>query len=65
MLMLKQERHKKNLTLKMVAENVGVTFQHISLIENNRRKPSWKVQQRLVVFFSMPAEHLFKSVDTL
>ena len=64
MLRIKKERKKGSLTLKVVAAEVGVTYQHISLIENGKRKPSWKLQQRLVNLFGVAAEQLFGDAGT-
>lgn len=64
MTQLKAERIKKNLSLKEVSEQLGITFQYLSLLEKGRRFPSWDLQQRLVQYFNIPAEKLLAVSDS-
>lgn len=56
--LLNQWRAAKNLTLKDVAEAVGVSVVHIHDIENNRRTPSADTVMRICALFEMqPLDH--------
>lgn len=60
---LRNERKKRNLTLKQVAEIIGLTRGFYTNIELSRRNPSWKTAQRLERFFNIPASELLAETE--
>ena len=50
-LMIEQERKGKGWTQKYVSEQLGITREAYSLIENNKRKPSYDVLVKLLALF--------------
>ena len=56
-------RQLRGLTLAIVGKDVGSSKQMICDIEHGRRSPSWALQQRLVIFFGIPAEQLLETTD--
>lgn len=58
--MLVEEVKKKGLTFTQLANKVGVSKGMVSMIINCHSNPSWALQQRLVIFFGIPAERLLE-----
>jgi len=55
---LKQERLKRNMSLRQLAVILNLSFQYVSLLENGKRKPSFDVSANLKLFFGIPADIL-------
>ena len=58
-----KKRQQLGLNQTQLASIIGITKQGYSLIENNRRNPSWKTQQRLEQIFGIPASELLAEGD--
>lgn len=50
---LKELRLNKNMTIRYVAEQVGVTESFISLLEHNKKRPSVALAKRLATLFDI------------
>ena len=62
-LRIKQERVMNGWSNEYVAKQVGITSEAIRLIENNKRKPSYKVLVKLEQLFNLSHQELFREVD--
>jgi transcriptional regulator with XRE-family HTH domain len=60
---LKELRLSKNLTLKQVADDIGLTRNAISNYEANIREPSLSVLKSLCDFFDVSADYLIGRSD--
>ncbi len=60
---LKELRLSKNLTLKQVADAIGLTRNAISNYEANIREPSLSVLKSLCDFFDVSADYLIGRSD--
>lgn len=58
MTLLRNIRQSKGFTQRQLAIHLKISPEHLSRIENGRRKPGWDVQQRLERFFGIPASEL-------
>jgi len=56
---LKELRIKNKLTLRELAEHIGVTLAYISQLEKEQKTPSLKVAFKLANFFGVSVEELF------
>ncbi|MAN75720.1 MAG: hypothetical protein CML24_00615 [Rhizobiales bacterium] len=57
---LRSKRKKCGLTLKAVAEELGITFVHLSLIESGKKTPSLGLANKLEDFFKTPQRKLLQ-----
>lgn len=62
-MVLIEETKKRGMTFTLLADQVGVSKFMISHVINCRHSPSWALQQRLVIFFGIPAETLLAITD--
>ena len=51
---LREYRHARNLTQEKLSELVGVSFQHIGMLERGKRYPSIETLIRLAVALDIP-----------
>lgn len=56
---IRNQRLEKGWTLEFVGQKVGVSKQAVSDIENNRRKPSYRVLVKLEDLFNRGHRELF------
>ena len=49
--MLEQERNKRGITRKQLADKIGITSEAVRLLETGRRKPSYDVLVKLLDLF--------------
>lgn len=61
MTMLKIEREKLNKTQREVAEETGISYSMIQLMEQGRRGASDKNKIKLAKYYGKSVEHLFFS----
>lgn len=51
---LRELRASRDLTLKQMAEGIGVSAAYLSALEHGKRSPpSWYLQQRIIGFFNI------------
>lgn len=58
-LKLKQLRHKKGYTTKMMSEMLGISKAFYCQLENNKRTLSYKMAIRIAAIFKMKPDTLF------
>lgn len=58
---LKQERERLNKTQKEVADDTGISYSMIQLVEQGRRNASDKNKIKLAKYYGKSVEHLFFS----
>jgi len=58
-LKLKQLRHKKGYTTKMMSEMLGISKAFYCQLENNKRTLSYKMAIRIATIFKMKPDALF------
>ena len=56
---IRKARKGKQLTQEKLAELIGITPNHVKQLESERRNPSVKVLQKLVVTLDMSLDSLF------
>lgn len=56
--LLKIERQKRNLSIKQVATELGLSRSGYLNIEAGRRKPSYDLSNRMEDYFGIPAREL-------
>lgn len=61
MSVLKQERERLNKTQREVAEETGISYSMIQLMEQGRRNASDKTKIKLARYYGKSVEHLFFS----
>ncbi|SDJ69194.1 helix-turn-helix domain-containing protein [Alkalibacterium thalassium] len=59
MSILKHEREKLNKTQKEVADETGISYSMIQLMEQGRRNPSDKNKVKLAMYYGKSVEYLF------
>lgn len=59
MTLLKQERERIGKTQKEVAEETGISYSMIQLLEQGRRNPSDKNKIKLAKYYGKSIEYLF------
>lgn len=59
--MLKTIRVKKNLTMKQISQQVGITESYYCLLENGLRRPSVPVAKRLGEVLGFDWSELFEN----
>jgi putative transcriptional regulator len=57
---MKKLRKDKKLTIKGIAENLEMSWQHYSDIENGRRNPSIALSMKMAKFFDVSIEQFFQ-----
>lgn len=62
-LYLQQARDKKYISLRVLADEIGVNYTTLSLWERGLRNPSFHNQQKLEKYFGESIETLLKEVD--
>lgn len=50
------------MTQKNLAKTIGISQQMVSLIENEKRKPTIEVAKKLEILFKTPMEELFPDI---
>jgi len=55
-----EETKKRGITFTSLAQSTRISKEMISHIINGRHNPSWETQQRLVNFFGISSELLFR-----
>lgn len=55
-LWMKEIRNDLELTMREIAEEFGISYQHYSDIENGRRNPSIELSLEMADFFDVPIE---------
>ncbi len=61
---LKDFRHRKGLTQKMVASIIVISESHYSNIENSNRGLSYKIAKRLAACYSTTPDTIFKTFES-
>ena len=56
---IKSSRVAKGMTQPQLAGLLGITVRYLKLIENNGRKPSYKLLAHLVDVLEIPSERIF------
>jgi len=56
---IKEAREQAGLTQKELARKVGVCARHIMYIENNHKKPSFKVLHLLICELNLRSDDIF------
>ena len=57
---LREYRHARNLTLEKLSELVGVSFQHIGMLERGKRSPSMEMLISLCYALDCTCDALFQ-----
>ena len=57
---LREYRHARNLTQEKLSELVGVSFQHIGMLERGKRSPSMEMLISLCYAWIAPATRFFR-----
>lgn len=57
---LREYRHARNLTQEKLSELVGVSFQHIGMLERGKRSPSMEMLISLCYALDSPATRFFR-----
>lgn len=60
---LRELRMARSLTLKQVAEAVGVTESAMSLYETGKRHPPVRIAKRLGSFYEIPWSDFYKDIQ--
>lgn len=60
-----EERKRKNLSRREVAENVGLAEITIRKIEENKRNPSIKTARKLSMYYEKTLDELFPDIFLL
>ncbi|MBC3889466.1 helix-turn-helix domain-containing protein [Acetobacterium paludosum] len=60
-----EERKKKNLSRREVAENVGLAEITIRKIEESKRNPSIKTARKLSIYYEKTLDELFPDIFLL
>ena len=58
---IKEERKKKDMKAKELAEKVGISASYLSEVENDKQHPSLKMLQRIAVSLGTKVEDLLKT----
>lgn len=61
---IKAYRRNKRITLKELAEKVGITASFLSDIENSKKQPSVETLGKLAEAFNVPLYMLFKDISS-
>lgn len=56
---LKQLRLEKNLTLKNVADKVGITLEYYWMLENGKRNMSYEMACKIAAVFERTPDEIF------
>lgn len=56
------KRIENKMTQKNLAKTIGISQQMVSLIENEKRKPTIEVAKKLEILFKTPMEELFPDI---
>ncbi len=60
---LKERREKNGLTQKEVAEQVGISKNYLSMLENGTRNPSDKLKEKLAEIYKCSVTDIFLSAQ--
>ncbi len=56
---LRELRDKKQVSLKDMASEIGVSSAYLSALEHGKRgKPAWYLVQRIIVYFNLSLIHI-------
>ena len=59
---LREIREKAKLSIEEAAKRLGIAYDYLVMLENNKRKPSWKLLFRMVKVYSAKPEKIFLAV---
>ena len=59
---LREIREKSKLSIEEAAIKLGIAYDYLVMLENNRRKPSWKLLKRMIEVYSVKPEKIFLAV---
>ena len=59
---LRERREKAKLSIEEAAKRLGIAYDYLVMLENNKRKPSWKLLFRMVKVYSAKPEKIFLAV---
>ena len=59
---LRELREKARLSIEEAANKLGIAYDYLVMLENNRRKPSWKLLKRMIEVYSVKPEKIFLAV---
>jgi putative transcriptional regulator len=57
---MKELRQYKDLTVREIALELGISHQHYSDIENGRRNPSVELSMKMAEYFDVPIEQFLE-----
>ncbi len=56
---IKKLRKKANLTMKELADTIGITENYVYMIESGTRTPSFKLSKKFSDFFGLTVDEIF------
>lgn len=59
---LREIREKAHLSVEEAAKRLGIAYDYLIMLENNKRKPSWKLLFRMVKVYSTKPEKIFLAI---
>ena len=59
---LRQLREKSKLSIEEAANKLGIAYDYLIMLENNRRKPSWKLLKKMCDVYSAKPEKVFLAI---
>ena len=59
---LREIREKSKLSIEEAANKLGIAYDYLIMLENNRRKPSRKLLKRMIEVYSVKPEKIFLAV---
>lgn len=59
---LREIREKAHLSIEEAAKRLGITYDYLIMLENNKRKPSWKLLFRMAKVYSAKPEKIFLTI---
>lgn len=59
---LREIRERSKLSIEEAAKRLGIAYDYLVMLENNRRKPSWKLLNKMSKVYSAKAEKIFLAI---
>lgn len=59
---LRELREKAKLSIGEAANKMGIAYDYLIMLENNRRKPSWKLLKKMCDVYSVKPEKVFLAI---
>ena len=59
---LRELREKSKLSIEEAANKLGIAYDYLIMLENNRRKPSWKLLKKMCDVYSAKPEKVFLAI---